>query len=127
MIRGMTDRSARLLRRRTTDRVIGGVAGGLGDYFNVDPLLIRIGFVGLIIFGGAGLVLYLIAWLLLPAEGHDASMVERFFRASASRGVGWSGRRSRSSPSSSPRRRSTQAAISRSATVRASMGRASWR
>lgn len=76
----MTDRSVRLLRRRTTDRVIGGVAGGLGDYLNVDPLLIRIGFVGLIIFGGAGLVLYLIAWLLLPAEGQDASMVESFFR-----------------------------------------------
>jgi phage shock protein PspC (stress-responsive transcriptional regulator) len=76
----MTDRSARLLRRRTTDRVIGGVAGGLGDYFNVDPLLIRIGFVGLMIFGGAGLVLYLIAWLLLPAEGQDAGMLESFFR-----------------------------------------------
>lgn len=75
----MTDRSARLLRRRSTDRVIGGVAGGLGDYLNVDPLLIRIGFVGLIIFGGAGLVLYLIAWLLLPAEGHDASILESFF------------------------------------------------
>jgi len=76
----MTDRSARLLRRRTTERVIGGVAGGLGDYFNIDPLLVRIGIVGLIIFGGAGIVLYLIAWLLLPAEGHDASIVESFFR-----------------------------------------------
>lgn len=76
----MTDRSARLLRRRTTDRVIFGVAGGLADYFNVDPLLIRIAFVGLIIFGGAGLVLYFLAWLLLPAEGQDASMVESFFR-----------------------------------------------
>lgn len=67
----------RHLRRRTNDRVIGGVAGGLGDYFNVDPLLIRIGFVGLIIFGGAGLVLYLVAWLLVPAEGQDKSVVER--------------------------------------------------
>jgi phage shock protein PspC (stress-responsive transcriptional regulator)/uncharacterized membrane protein YkgB len=71
----------RLLRRRTTDRVIGGVAGGLGDYFNVDPLLIRIGFVGLIIFGGAGLVLYLIAWLLMPAEGRDVSPVEAVVRS----------------------------------------------
>ena len=71
----------RPLRRRTTDRVIGGVAGGLGDYFNVDPLLIRIGFVGLIIFGGAGLVLYLIAWLLMPAEGRDVSPVEAVVRS----------------------------------------------
>jgi phage shock protein PspC (stress-responsive transcriptional regulator) len=68
------------MRRRTTDRVIGGVAGGLGDYFNVDPLLFRIGFVGLMIFGGAGLVIYLIAWLLLPAAGHDVSMLEGFLR-----------------------------------------------
>jgi phage shock protein PspC (stress-responsive transcriptional regulator) len=75
-----TDAPGRLLRRRTTDRVIGGVAGGLGDYFNIDPLLFRIAFVGLIIFGGAGLVLYVLGWLLLPAEGHDASMLEAFFR-----------------------------------------------
>ena len=68
------------MRRRITERVIGGVAGGLGDYFNVDPLLFRIGFVGLMIFGGAGLVIYLIAWLLLPAEGHDVSMLEGFLR-----------------------------------------------
>ena len=70
------DASGRILRRRSTDRVIGGVAGGLGDYFNVDPLLLRIGFVGLMIFGGAGLVLYVIAWLLIPVEGRDASIAE---------------------------------------------------
>ena len=70
------DAAGRILRRRAGDRVIGGVAGGLGDYFNVDPLLIRIGFVGLMIFGGAGLVLYVIAWLLIPVEGQDASIVE---------------------------------------------------
>ena len=74
------DTSGHLLRRRTTDRVIGGVAGGLGDYFNVDPLLFRIGFAALIIFGGAGLVLYLIAWVLLPAEGQDASILEGILR-----------------------------------------------
>jgi phage shock protein PspC (stress-responsive transcriptional regulator) len=66
----------RALRRRTSSRVLGGVAGGLGDYFNIDPLLVRIGFVGLMIFGGAGLVLYVVAWLLIPAEGQEASSVE---------------------------------------------------
>jgi phage shock protein PspC (stress-responsive transcriptional regulator) len=74
-----TDATGRQLRRRTSDRVIGGVAGGLGDYFNVDPLLIRIGFVGLMLFGGAGLVLYLVGWLLMPAEGQDVSPVEALF------------------------------------------------
>jgi phage shock protein PspC (stress-responsive transcriptional regulator) len=72
--------SPRLLRRRMTDRVLGGVAGGLGDYFNIDPLLIRIGFVGLMIFGGAGLVLYVVAWLLIPAEGQEASVIEGLLR-----------------------------------------------
>jgi phage shock protein PspC (stress-responsive transcriptional regulator) len=70
------DASGRILRRRSHDRVISGVAGGLGDYLNVDPLLLRIGFVGLMIFGGAGLVLYVVAWLLIPVEGQDASIVE---------------------------------------------------
>lgn len=73
-----TDVPHRLLRRRTSERVLGGVAGGLGDYFNIDPLLIRIAFVGLMIFGGAGLVLYVVAWLLIPADGHDRSTVEGF-------------------------------------------------
>ena len=87
MIQAMTshdtaraDAGGRLLRRRTRDRVIGGVAGGLGDYFHIDPLLIRIGFVGLILFGGAGVVLYLIAWLMVPAEGQNTSIVEGIFR-----------------------------------------------
>jgi len=71
----------RSLRRRTADRVLGGVAGGLGDYFNIDALLVRIAFVGLMIFGGAGLVLYVIGWLLIPAEGRDASPVESLLHA----------------------------------------------
>ena len=70
----------RRLRRRVTDRVIGGVAGGLGDYFNVDPLLVRIAFAGLMIFGGAGLVLYVVALLLMPAEGREDSLVEQALR-----------------------------------------------
>ncbi len=51
--------SPRLLRRRATDRVIGGVAAGIADYLNIDPVLVRAVFVGLVVFGGAGVVLYL--------------------------------------------------------------------
>ena len=69
--------SPRLLRRRATDRVIGGVAAGIADYLNIDPVLVRAVFVGLVIFGGAGLVLYLVAWLLIPVEGRDASPLEQ--------------------------------------------------
>ena len=69
--------SPRLLRRRATDRVIGGVAAGIADYLNIDPVLVRAVFVGLVIFGGAGLVLYLVAWLLIPVEGRDESPLEQ--------------------------------------------------
>ena len=80
-INGMTTQqptAPRLLRRRSDDRVIGGVASGLGDYFNVDPLLIRIGFVGLMVFGGMGIFLYLAAWLLVPEESSDRSILQRW-------------------------------------------------
>jgi phage shock protein PspC (stress-responsive transcriptional regulator) len=68
----------RLLRRRATDRVIGGVAAGIADYFNIDPVLVRAIFVGLVVFGGAGILLYLGAWLLIPVEGRDQSPLELF-------------------------------------------------
>lgn len=74
-----TPGEARRLRRRTTDRVIGGVAGGVADYLNIDPLLLRVAFAGLMIFGGAGLLLYVVAWLLIPAGGRDDSIVQEWF------------------------------------------------
>ena len=60
------------LTRTREDRVVGGVCGGLGRYFNVDPLLFRIGAVALVFVGGAGLLLYLAALLLVPNEGEAA-------------------------------------------------------
>ena len=65
------DRQPRLTRSRG-DRVIGGVCGGLGRYFNVDPLLFRIGAVALVFLGGAGILLYLAALLLVPNEDQPA-------------------------------------------------------
>ncbi len=60
------------LTRSRGDRVIGGVCGGLGRYFNVDPLLFRIGAVALVFLGGAGILLYLAALLLVPNEDQAA-------------------------------------------------------
>jgi phage shock protein PspC (stress-responsive transcriptional regulator) len=62
----------RLLRSRS-NRVIGGVCGGLGRYFNVDPILFRIGAIALALVGGAGLLLYLAALVLVPSEPADAA------------------------------------------------------
>jgi phage shock protein PspC (stress-responsive transcriptional regulator) len=56
------------LTRSREDRVIGGVAGGLGRYFGVDPVFFRIGAIGLAFVGGAGVLLYLAALLLMPSE-----------------------------------------------------------
>lgn len=56
------------LYRSTTDKVIGGVCGGLGDYLNIDPVIIRILFVLLFIFGGSGLLVYIIMWIVLPEQ-----------------------------------------------------------
>src|SRR3954447_11189452 len=55
------------LRRSRTDKMIGGVAGGLAEYSGVDPLLWRVGFVALTFAGGSGLLVYLLLWLLMPA------------------------------------------------------------
>lgn len=60
------------LTRSRSDRVIGGVCGGLGRYFNADPLLFRIGAVALVFLGGTGLLLYLAALLLVPNEDQAA-------------------------------------------------------
>lgn len=63
------------LRRSTTDRKIAGVAGGLGRHFNIDPTILRVLFVVLVFFGGAGLLLYGAAWLLLPEDGSDEAPI----------------------------------------------------
>lgn len=54
------------LYRSLTDRKIAGVAGGLADYFIMDPLLIRLAFVILLVAGGGGFLLYLILWIVTP-------------------------------------------------------------
>lgn len=59
------------MRRSRTDRVLGGVCGGLGQYLGVDPVLIRIAAVLLVFVGGAGIVAYLVAWILIPEATAD--------------------------------------------------------
>jgi phage shock protein C len=56
------------LYRSKKDRVLGGVAGGLGEYFEVDSTLIRLIFIILFFSGGTGLLLYLVLWLIMPSK-----------------------------------------------------------
>ncbi len=61
------------LRRSVTDRKVAGVAGGLARHLDIDPVILRVAFVVLVFFGGAGLILYGACWLLVPEEGSDSA------------------------------------------------------
>lgn len=56
------------LFRSRKQKVIAGVAGGLADYFNIDPVIVRILFVLLTIFHGSGILIYFILWIAVPEE-----------------------------------------------------------
>jgi len=65
------------LERSTSDRKIAGVAGGLGRYFDLNPNVFRLGFVILTVLGGAGVLVYLAAVLVMPVEGEEQSIAAR--------------------------------------------------
>ena len=54
------------LYRNSKEGKIGGVCAGLGDYFNLDPVIIRLAFL-LLIFAG-GIIAYLVAWIIVPEK-----------------------------------------------------------
>ena len=56
------------LERSTGDRMVAGVAGGLSRYFDVDPVLVRVAFAVTTLFSGAGLLAYLLLWILVPRD-----------------------------------------------------------
>lgn len=49
--------------------MIAGVCGGLGEHFGIDPTIVRLGFVLFTLAGGSGLIVYILMWLIVPAEG----------------------------------------------------------
>jgi len=54
--------------RSKHDKIIAGVCGGIGNYFGVDPVIIRLGCVLSVFLGGAGVVAYIVAWFIIPLE-----------------------------------------------------------
>ncbi|MCE5176820.1 MAG: PspC domain-containing protein [Caldisericales bacterium] len=56
------------LYRSRKERVIGGVCGGIGVYFGIDPTLTRIIWVAATLLGGAGIIAYIVAWIVIPEE-----------------------------------------------------------
>ena len=69
------ENTKRLYRSRTA-RQLGGVCGGLGEYFNIDPTLVRLAFAVLLLWGGASLPLYILMWIIIPEapSGEDAPL-----------------------------------------------------
>lgn len=61
------ERSRRRLALSAKDRKIAGVSGGLADYFATDPTLVRLIFLVLVMLGGSGVIIYLIAWIVMPS------------------------------------------------------------
>ncbi len=66
--------TTRRLHRSRKDRMIAGVAGGIGQYFDIDPILVRLAFVVLTLAGGSGILFYIVAWIIMPeaTEAEDA-------------------------------------------------------
>ena len=65
------------LERTLSPRIIAGVCGGLGRYFGLSPAVFRLGLIVLTLLGGAGILVYLAAVLVIPQEGSDQSFAER--------------------------------------------------
>lgn len=62
---------AKRLYRSRTDKMVGGVCGGIGEYFNVDPTIIRLLWIVSLFLACGGLVAYLIALIIIPYDGNQ--------------------------------------------------------
>lgn len=59
---------AKKLYRSTTDKMVGGIAGGLAEYFDIDSTLIRVLFILTVFLGGGGIIAYIILWIIVPGR-----------------------------------------------------------
>ena len=67
---------AKKLYRDPDDRILGGVCSGLGAFFNIDPLIVRLIFVALFFGGGSSLIIYLILWIVVPKAANTTQRLE---------------------------------------------------
>jgi phage shock protein PspC (stress-responsive transcriptional regulator) len=74
----MRDRNgSKVLMRPRDGRMVAGVCAGVADYFGLDVTLVRVIWAVLaVITGGAGILAYLVAWILIPNEGQQSSVAE---------------------------------------------------
>ncbi len=60
------------LYRSEDERIVAGVCGGVGEYFDIDPVIVRIAWIILTVAGGSGILLYILAWLIVPSQPWEA-------------------------------------------------------
>lgn len=86
---GQRQRFSGRLYRDTDDKIIGGVCAGIANYMNVDPAIVRLVF-AVITFGGFGfgILLYILAWIILPARRLDTYVGKRLYRNPDDRIIG---------------------------------------
>ena len=63
-----SNKKIKKLYRSKKNKVIAGVCGGIGEYFNIDPVIIRLLWTLFIFVGGSGIIAYIIAWIIIPQE-----------------------------------------------------------
>ena len=56
------------IHRSENDKMIAGVAAGLAEYFNIDPVFMRLIFVIVFLAGGSGILIYIVLWIIMPKE-----------------------------------------------------------
>jgi len=80
-----TEPQRAVLRRPVHDRMVAGVAAGMARYLGVDVMIVRIAFVVLTLFSGAGIPIYLAGLLLIPEEGSHQSIASSLIESRRSR------------------------------------------
>jgi phage shock protein C len=86
----MTDRNSKVLMRRRDGRMLAGVCAGIADYLGLDVTLVRVIWaVVTVLTGGAGVLAYLAAWIIIPDEGQKSSIAENL--ATKKNSDAWSG------------------------------------
>jgi len=81
---------AKRLTRNKRDAILGGVASGYGDYFDIDPVLVRLGFILLCFLNGVGVIFYLVSWVVMPVreDGETAAPPADGTSRNADAGIG---------------------------------------
>lgn len=72
------------LFRSKTDQIIAGVCAGIANYFEIDPVIVRIVFVLFTLAGGGGVLLYILLWVVIPLEDSSSSSIEQTIKSNSS-------------------------------------------